>query len=364
MRGGRGGARPRELRSKPSAEPRPVPTRRGEAVVRWGMIGCGDVCERKSGPALQQAEGSELLAVTRRDFRRAQDYAQRHGVPRVYPSVEDLLADRSVNAVYIATPPDSHEALTLQAAAAGKHVLVEKPMALNAEQCRRMVEACAANGVVLAVAYYRRFFPLVERLRELLREGAIGNERHARLTLTFAGRPELMSAQPPSLRPWRLIPAVAGGGQLVDVGSHRIDLLRDLFGGVAEASAWIAPHPEDEVETTMVGRLVFRSDIPVQILVDQEVSFPEDSLEIHGSRGRLTARPFDTTLVLQNAAGRKTFSFDPPMPTHTRLVEDFVHCVRTGSTPLVSGEEGLATTAVLDALYRSAREGRAVAPAS
>ena len=120
-------------------------------MTRWGIIGCGDVTEVKSGPALQKATGSALVAVMRRDLSKAQDYARRHGVPRAYNSADALINDPEVDAVYIATPPSSHCALTLAVAAAGKPCLVEKPMAMNHGECRRMIEACAARGVPLWV---------------------------------------------------------------------------------------------------------------------------------------------------------------------------------------------------------------------
>src|SRR5262245_1147407 len=128
----------------------------GMDTIRWGMIGCGDVTEVKSGPALQNAGGSTLLAVASRTQPKAQDFAGRHGVPRVHADADDLIGDQDVDAVYIATPPSSHCKLALKAAAAGKPCLVEKPMALNHGECLRMIEAFAGAGTPLWVAYYRR----------------------------------------------------------------------------------------------------------------------------------------------------------------------------------------------------------------
>ncbi|MDX5436908.1 MAG: Gfo/Idh/MocA family oxidoreductase, partial [Pontibacter sp.] len=136
--------------------------------VRWGIIGCGDVTEVKSGPAFQKIENSELVAVMRRDSAKAQDYAARHGVPKWYDSAEALIHDPDVDAVYIATPPDSHAAYTLRVAAAGKSVYVEKPMALNYTQCQEMLAACNQANVPLFIAYYRRSQPLFLKVKELL----------------------------------------------------------------------------------------------------------------------------------------------------------------------------------------------------
>src|SRR5687768_17696565 len=121
--------------------------------IRWGIIGCGDVTEVKSGPALQNAEHSRLVAVMRRTGSLARDYAERHGVPRWYDDADALIGDPEVDAVYVATPPDSHKDYTLRAARAGKPVYVEKPMALNFAECQAMVQACRDAGVPLFVAF-------------------------------------------------------------------------------------------------------------------------------------------------------------------------------------------------------------------
>jgi len=143
-------------------------------TVKWGIIGCGAVAEHKGGPALYNAPDSELIAVMRRDEQLAAEFAQRHGAKRHYSSVEAILADDEINAVYIATPPHVHAEQTIAAADAGKHVLCEKPMAMNVGQGREMIAACRNNGVQLMIAYYRRFWPLASKMQQLIADGAIG----------------------------------------------------------------------------------------------------------------------------------------------------------------------------------------------
>src|SRR5713101_4999361 len=145
-----------------------------DGIIRWGIIGCGDVTEVKSGPALQRATGSALVAVMRRDRAKAEDYARRHGVPRSYDDAAALIADPHVDAVYVATPPSSHRDLALAVAAAGKPCLVEKPMAMNHAECLEMVAAFHALALPLCVAYYRRALPRFLKVRELLADRAIG----------------------------------------------------------------------------------------------------------------------------------------------------------------------------------------------
>src|SRR5689334_24309247 len=152
-------------------------------TIRWGMIGCGDVAEIKSGPGFQKAEGSALVSVMRRDKAKADDYARRHGVPRVHASVEALIDDPEVDAVYVATPPSTHCELALRVAAAGKPCLVEKPMAMNHDECQRMLQAFERAGAPLWVAYYRRALPRFTLIRDLLRNGAVGRPTSLRVEL-------------------------------------------------------------------------------------------------------------------------------------------------------------------------------------
>jgi len=143
-------------------------------TVRWGIIGCGDVCEKKAGPALAGVAGSKLVAVMRRDAAKAEDFARRHGVGRWYDDVDALLGDDGIDTVYVATPDAQHAEMTIRAAEAGKHVLVEKAMATNTADCDRMIDACNRAGVTLAVAYYRRGYPTILRAKQLIDQGAIG----------------------------------------------------------------------------------------------------------------------------------------------------------------------------------------------
>lgn len=177
-------------------------------LVRWGMIGCGSVAERKSAPAFYKAPGSALVAVMGRRLEAVTDYAARHGIARVYTDAQALINDPEVDAVYIATPPDSHHAYALQVAAAGKHCCVEKPMALNAGQSREMQQVFADAGLHLFVSYYRRSLPRFRQVRQWLEEGRIGEVRHLSWTLTKTPS----AADLAGANNWRTDPAIAGGG--------------------------------------------------------------------------------------------------------------------------------------------------------
>ena len=205
--------------------------------VRWGMIGCGAVAEVKSGPALQKAVGSSLVAVMRRDAAKAADYARRHGVARHYDSAAALVADPEVDAIYVATPPSSHLELALLAADAGKPCLVEKPMALCHAECVRMVEAFETRGVPLFVAYYRRALPRFLEARRLLQAGAIGTPT----SVHIFQYDRLLQGD--AARVWRVDPAIAGGGLFLDLASHGFDLLDFLLGPDRRGRRALPPTP-------------------------------------------------------------------------------------------------------------------------
>jgi 1,5-anhydro-D-fructose reductase (1,5-anhydro-D-mannitol-forming) len=205
-------------------------------TVSWGIIGCGNVCEVKSGPALYKCRDSQLASVMRRDHEKAADFAQRHGVRRFTNDAQAVLDDPEVNAVYVATPPGSHLDYALAAAAAGKPCYVEKPMARNATECQRMVEAFEAAGVPLFVAYYRRQLPRFLQAKQLLEEERLGTVRTVSHTshgrATRAGQPD---ASPPR-QGWREQVEESGGGLFLDLGSHVVDLIDFLLGPLEEVT--------------------------------------------------------------------------------------------------------------------------------
>jgi 1,5-anhydro-D-fructose reductase (1,5-anhydro-D-mannitol-forming) len=316
-------------------------------TVRWGILGCGDVAEKKSGPALYMAEGSELAAVMRRDRAKAEDFARRHGAKRAYGTVEELLNDAEVDAVYIATPPHLHREQTLAAARAGKRILVEKPMALNAAECDEMIAACREAGVSLHVAYYRRFYPKFVAAKSLIDAGGIGRVLGARLLMcsrsTGGG--------------WRVDPAVSGGGHFVDVGSHRLDMLLHLLGDVAEVSGFAENLPRRHAaENDVVLALRMQSGALVSAGFHYETHSRADVLELYGTEGSLTFDPFDGDTFTVRRDGETTpYSYPIPSPVHLPFVQALVDTYNGAAVPHVTGEEGAKTTRIMDAALRGFR---------
>ncbi|MEJ7677692.1 MAG: Gfo/Idh/MocA family oxidoreductase [Segetibacter sp.] len=196
-------------------------------TIQWGIIGCGDVTEVKSGPAFNKVTDSNLIAVMRRDAAKAQDYAERHNVPKWYTNAYDLINDPEINGIYVATPPLQHEEYTIASLQAGKPVYVEKPMAVSAAAARRMADAANKNEIKLSVAHYRRAQPVFIKLKELLDAKTIGDIKFANLQF-FA--PSLSADQLKETKiKWRVDPAVAGGGLFHDLAPHQLDLMLYLF---------------------------------------------------------------------------------------------------------------------------------------
>ena len=324
-------------------------------TIRWGIIGCGDVTEVKSGPAFAQVPDSTLVAVMRRSAHLAEDYARRHGVPRWYADAEALVRDPEVDAVYVATPPDVHRAYTLLAAAHGKPVYVEKPMAMDHRECLDMIDACRSASVPLFTAYYRRALPRFLRVKACLDAGAIGAVRAVSITLW---RRHTLD---PAALPWRVDPAIAGGGLFVDLASHTLDLLDYLLGPVAAVSGGASNQGGFyAAEDIVSGAFVFESGARGTGLWCFTGDRHEDRVEIVGTAGRLVFSTFDERPVVLERDG-VVESFSVPHPAHVQqpLIQTIVDELQGRGTSPSTGESGARTTRVMDALLRSYYESGA-----
>jgi len=263
--------------------------------LRWGILGCGQVTELKSGPAFNKVEGSRLVAVMRRDGAKAEDYARRHGVPRWYDDADALIHDAEVDAVYIATPPGSHCDYALRVAAAGKVCCVEKPMALNAAQCRQMVEAFQTAGKDLFVAYYRRSLPRFNQVKQWLDQGAIGVPRHVHWSFSRAPSEQALARA----YEWRTDPALSGGGLFVDLASHGLDLMIHLLGPIEQACG-VATNQQGlyATEDAVSGALRFASGATGSGFWNFACHERQDQIVIQGSSGRIEFSVFDDQPLL------------------------------------------------------------------
>lgn len=318
-------------------------------TVRWGIIGCGNVTEVKSGPGFQKVQGSALVAVMRRDVAAAKDYAQRHGVARWYGDGAALIADAEVDAVYVATPPGDHEHYAMQAAAAGKPCYVEKPMARNHAECQRMVAAFEKAGVPLFVAYYRRALPRFLKARELVRDGAIGVLTGVNYVYADG---QALKARAEAL-PWRLVPERSGGGLVLDLGSHTLDIIAYIAGDLSDvqgiAGNVAGTHAaEDGVAMTFrIGRALGSAQWDFASAVNADV------ITFMGTRGRVSLSTFGNEPVeLRTADGVQTFDLPNPLHVQQPLIQTMVdQLLGRGECPS-TGATGARTQAVLDAVLK------------
>ena len=339
----------------------------GKMTINWGILGAGKIAERQLVTAIQQATGQQLLAVMKRDLAQARAFADQHGVPRAYHTTAALLADPEVTAVYVATPPHLHAEQTIQAAAAGKHVLCEKPLARSSAEAQTMIDACRANGVQLMVCYYQRYNSRHQQIKQLLATGAIGQVTAVRINFS--------DYVPPTPGFWHHTPAISGGGPLMDLGIHAIDLLRYLCGescgAVTTVTALVDTLGADSpVEDT--ATLLLQLANGAQAIVTSHWSTanfdPQQSngLAIYGTLGTIYAAPIAAkdssgTLQLLTATGVIDFSVAPGgVRPHVALLEDFGQAIVTGDSSPVGGEEGVIGLQIVEAAYQSAKTGQRI----
>jgi predicted dehydrogenase len=319
------------------------------ADVGWGLIGCGDIAAKRVAKALRDTPGSALVAVARRRAALAQAFAEAQGARRFHADWRDLLKDGEIDAIYIATPVRLHAEQAVAAAEAGKHVLCEKPMALDVASCERMVRAARHHRVTLGVAYYRHHYPVVERLRNLLASGEIGRPVFAQVQAF-----ELFDIPPADPRGWFLRKAESGGGPMADFGCHRIEVLLDLLGPLEEARGFPTNvrFKDREVEDTCVARLRFRSGAEAVLTVTHAAFESRDVLELFGTHGSAHVSVLNKgVLRVVTASGAREEQHPPHANLHQPLVEDFVAAVRDGRAPRVTGEIGLEVARVVAAIY-------------
>ncbi|MBA2941780.1 Gfo/Idh/MocA family oxidoreductase [Paenibacillus sp. CGMCC 1.16610] len=317
--------------------------------VRWGIIGCGDVTEIKSGPALQKVAGSELVAVMRRNGALAEDYARRHGVAKWYDDANALIHDPDVNAIYVATPPGFHHEYTLMAAKAGKPVYVEKPMARNHGECLEMIAACEEAGVPLFVAYYRRGLPKFNQIKELLDSGVLGEIRFVHTTYL-----QMLREDQGQDLPWRLQPELSGGGLFVDLASHTLDVLDYLLGPIGEVKGFARNQSRQlQVEDIVTTAYAFESGVMGTGIWSFNSYKRSDVNEIVGSLGKVTFSTFGGDLRLETADGQVQ-DFSIPNPAHVQqpLIGMVVDELRgVGKSPS-TGRTAARTNRVMDELLR------------
>jgi len=320
--------------------------------INWGIIGVGDVCEVKSGPAFNKINDSRLVAVMRRSASLAKNYAERHGVPKWYDDADALINDPEVNAIYIATPPNVHLYYTQKAAAAGKPVYVEKPMARTYVECEAMIAACQQANVPLFVAYYRRALENFKAIKNWIEDSTIGDIRFVDIQVHKPIRPDIVGASQ-NLANWRTDPEVAGGGYFYDLACHQLDIMDFLFGPVTRASGYslnqAGVYPADDI---VIGQFQFASGLPGQgsWCFSTSQNAQKEITTIYGSRGSMSFPFFgdhSVTLHLDGQEPVKHF-FDIPQNIQHPLIQTIVDELNGRGKCPSNGESGAKTNQVME----------------
>lgn len=318
--------------------------------IKWGIVGCGDVTEVKSGPAFQKVANSELVAVMRRDAAKASDYATRHAVPNWYANADLLINDPGVNAIYVATPPDTHAFYAKKAIKAGKPVYIEKPMGLTYAECVEVNELAAQKKVPVFVAYYRRKLPGFIKVKELIEAGAIGEVRLVILQL-------FKHAQEDSTNlPWRVDPAVAGGGHFYDLASHQFDYLLYLFGAIKSINS-VVDNQAGNYSAEDILSVAFQFEKGVvgsgSWCFNSSKINDRDTIEIIGTKGRIEFSTFGfIPIKLVTESGTEEFDFQKPEHVQFNLIEQIVNDLRGEEKCVSTGETGSETNKVLEEIVK------------
>jgi predicted dehydrogenase len=311
-------------------------------TVQWGIIGCGDVTEKKSGPAFNKVRNSRLVAVMRRDEEKVRDYAQRHGVSKWYTNARQLIEDDEVNAIYVATPPLYHEEYTLLALNAGKPVYVEKPVAIRLAAAENMLAASQKSGVKLSIAHYRRQQPLFKKVKTLLENEAIGKIRLVNIRLFQGTQPGVVAQTQVN---WRVDPKISGGGLFHDLAPHQLDLLIYFFGnplnffGISLNQAGL--YPADDLVT---GHIRFEEDIIFNGVwcFSASLDSEADICEIIGSRGSISFGIFKhQQITLTSDGSQEVFTFESLEHVQQPMIEAVVRYFLDESSNPCSPEDGV-----------------------
>lgn len=332
-------------------------------MIHWGLVGCGDLAAKRIAPALRDDPNSNLRAVMHYNVEKVNSFAEKFEIPVKYNSMDELVKDNEIQAVYIATPVHLHYEQAVSAMKAGKHVLVEKPMAMNTHQCQDLVDIAEKHKVNLGVAYYRRFFPKLQEVRRLMENGCIGDVIHARILYHSWYNPKTSNA-------WRITKSLAGGGPLWDIGTHRLDLLIDLLGMPTSVSALMDTITHDyEVEDSCSLLIEFKNKAHGLASFNWNSKVWADEIEILGTKGKITLNPCDSGNIelwenSQKIKGMgKQFtivSIPNHGNVHSPLIEDFTNSIMTGTQHKVTGLDGLNVNKILYAAEQAVKYGQKV----
>jgi predicted dehydrogenase len=324
-------------------------------AVKWLVVGTSDINKKRAVPALVAAKNSRVVGVVG-GMDRAAALAGQHGIPGLYDDLDKALKETDADAVYIGTAVYRHKPEALKALAAGKHILIEKPLGLNGDDAQAIADAAKKSGLIAGCAYYRRFFPRYELARQMIRDGVFGQITCVRIHVSSWFNPETTDP-----KYWRTQKALAGGGNAVDMGCHMLDLLVHLLGQPESVQAMTGTLVQKyEVDDSVAAVMRLPGGAPVLADFHWNTQNGGHEFEIIGSHARLRLVPADTGPVVKTV-NKETVTLEMPNSAnvHLPLVQDFVDSVLAGKQPFVPLEGAVKVNRVIDAIYRSGASGKA-----
>ncbi|MBI4428626.1 MAG: Gfo/Idh/MocA family oxidoreductase [Ignavibacteriales bacterium] len=327
--------------------------------IRYGIIGFGNFAEKTIAPAIRASANSELVAIQKRSLQAAQERASQYRVPLAFDSVKKLVDHPDVDAVFIVSANSAHCLETIAAAKAGKHVLVEKPMAMNVKECELMISACRENDVRLMVGHMVRLSPLVVRMKEIVHSGRIGNIAAIKTEFIYNARI--------SQRSWVFDQKLAGGGPLFDIGVHCLDTMRFILDDeIVSVKSWLAPLPTStRTESTAAVVLGFSKGTSGSLFCSYSSPIRRSFIEIVGTEGILSAVDFTRSsltiplnfIQLSNTEeGARSVEQITVPNLYVEEVSTFSDCLLNGSPPIIPGNVGLVNQRILDEALRQGFE--------
>ena len=318
-------------------------------LIKWGIIGCGDVAEVKSGPAFNKTENSELIGVMRRNGVKAKDFAQRHNVSFWTDNADDLLNNDDINSIYIATPPSTHLEYALKALSLHKNVYLEKPMALTSKEAEIIGEAVKSSRGKLSVAHYRRKLPAFIKVKELIDENAIGKILIADIQILQPKKSKLIAN---SEENWRLDPQVSGGGLFYDIAPHQIDLMYHYFGAFKNISGLSTSSTSEMVEDTVNGIIGFENGVQFRGIwnfVGNELYSKEQCI-IYGTQGSISFSFYGDSIVVRTKDKEDLLKFNNPKHIQQPMIASVVSYFLGDTENPCAVEEGILVMKALEKL--------------
>jgi predicted dehydrogenase len=317
--------------------------------IYWGLIGLGDIAQSRVAPAINSIENAELVAVSRRNKQLGNIFAKRFGAKYFYSDWKDLVKNKEIDAVYIATPVSLHAEQTIMAAKNGKHVLCEKPMAISSTESKSMIDSCNKSNVKLGIAYYRHFYPAINRIKQIIEQGDIGIPIIAQINAFLNFNPK--QGEP---RYWLLEKEKSGGGPMMDFGCHRLEIMNNLFGAAKRVEGNVdLLHYKRKIDDTGFVSCLYEKGVLGIITVCHAAHENQDTLDIYGSKGSIHVSSLEAGEVLiKNGNVEKTETHANHKNVHLPYIKDFCDCIVNNRNPTVDGTTGREITRILDIIYK------------